>query len=142
MSAVGRTAPVLDTLMIEPRPRAFIASPTSAESRNGPLRLTPITLSQSSSLTSVRRSYSGDMPALLTSTSTPPFHASAVRASSLDVRPSAGVAGDADRFGAGIAQLGGRGLAGILLAARDDDGGAGAGERLLTSPIRDRASRP
>ena len=57
MSRVGRTAPVLETLMIEPPPPATIRSPTSAASRNGPLRLTPITLSKSSSVTSLSVSY-------------------------------------------------------------------------------------
>ena len=53
MSRVGRTAPVLDTLMIEPPPASTIRSPTSAASRNGPLRLTAMTLSNSSSVTSL-----------------------------------------------------------------------------------------
>ena len=53
MSRVGRTAPVLETLMIEPPRPSAIRSPTSAASRNGPFRLTPITLSKSSSLTSL-----------------------------------------------------------------------------------------
>ena len=44
MSRVGRTAPVLETLMIEPPPAATIRSPTSAASRNGPFRLTAIDL--------------------------------------------------------------------------------------------------
>ena len=53
MSRVGRTAPVLETLMIEPPPASTIRSPTSAASRNGPFRLTAITLSKSSSVTSL-----------------------------------------------------------------------------------------
>ena len=43
--------------------------PNSADSRNGPLRFTPMTLSKSSSVTSGSDGYSGDMPALFTSTS-------------------------------------------------------------------------
>src|SRR5439155_14879061 len=70
MSRVGRTAPVLLTLMIEPPPSATIRSPTSADSRNGPFRLTAITLSKSSSVTSLIAPYMGERPALLTRTST------------------------------------------------------------------------
>ena len=40
MSPLGRTAPVLETLMIEPPSPATMRSPTRADSRNGPLRLT------------------------------------------------------------------------------------------------------
>ena len=72
MSPVGRTAPVLEMLMIEPPSPAAIRSPMSADSRNGPLRFTPTTLSKSSSLTSASVGYSGDTPALLTRTSTRP----------------------------------------------------------------------
>ena len=72
MSFVGRTAPVELTLMIDPPPASSIRSPTSAASRNGPFRLTPMTLSKSSSVTSVSSPYSGDSPALLTRTSTRP----------------------------------------------------------------------
>ena len=56
MSDVGRTAPVLLTLMIDPPSPASIRSPTSAASRNGPLRLTSTTLSKSASVTSLSRS--------------------------------------------------------------------------------------
>jgi hypothetical protein len=55
MSPVGRTAPVLLTLMIEPPSLAAIRSPTKADSRNGPFRLTANTLSHSSSETSESR---------------------------------------------------------------------------------------
>ena len=51
MFGVGCTAPTLQMLMIEPPPPAAIRVPTSALSRNGPLRLTASTLSNSSSLT-------------------------------------------------------------------------------------------
>ena len=51
MSLVGRTAPVLETLMIDPPPASTIRSPTSEARRNGPLRLTATTLSNSSSVT-------------------------------------------------------------------------------------------
>ena len=36
MSPVGRTAPVLETLMIEPPSPAAMRSPTSAHRRKGP----------------------------------------------------------------------------------------------------------
>ena len=72
MSLVGRMAPVLETLMIEPPPAATIRSPTSAARRNGPLRLTPITLSNRSSVTSDSFPYIGEIPALFTSTSMRP----------------------------------------------------------------------
>ena len=64
---------MLETLMMDPPygPSAILV-PTSAVSRNGPFRLTPSTLSHSSSLTEVRSGYRGDMPALFTSTSTRP----------------------------------------------------------------------
>ena len=52
----GRTAPALEMLMIEPPVPAAIRVPTSAVSRNGPLRFTPMTLSNSSSETSVTSS--------------------------------------------------------------------------------------
>ena len=61
MLAVGRTAPVLLTLMIDPPPTspslfsAAIRSPTRADSRNAPFRLTANTLSHSSSETSDSR---------------------------------------------------------------------------------------
>jgi hypothetical protein len=55
MSPVGRTAPVLLTLMIEPPSLAAIRSPTKVDSRNGPFRLTANTLSHSSSETSESR---------------------------------------------------------------------------------------
>ena len=72
MSGAGRMEPVVDTLMMDPPSPAAIRVPTSVVRRKGPLRLTPITLSHSSSVTAVRSGYSGDMPALLTSTSTWP----------------------------------------------------------------------
>ncbi len=55
MSGAGRSEPVLETLMMDPPygPAAILV-PTSAVSRNGPFRLTPSTLSHSSSLTAVR----------------------------------------------------------------------------------------
>ena len=58
--------------MIEPPPSATIRSPTSADNRNGPLRLRLTTASNSFSVTEPSDSYSGDMPALLISTSTLP----------------------------------------------------------------------
>src|SRR4051812_30287952 len=66
---VGRRDPVLLTKMIDPRPAATMRVPTSEVSRKPPLRLTSKTLSYSSSVTLGRSGYSGDMPALLTSTS-------------------------------------------------------------------------
>ena len=55
--------------MIEPPPAAAIDAPNRADSRNGPLKFTDITLSNNSSDTSVSDGYSGDIPALFTSTS-------------------------------------------------------------------------
>ncbi len=52
---VGCSAPMLLMLMIEPPSAACICSPTSAPRRNGPLRLTPMTLSKSSSPTALSR---------------------------------------------------------------------------------------
>ena len=86
----GRTAATLEMLMIEPRPAAFIRSPNSALSRNGALKFTAMTLSKSSSVISPRLGYSGDIPALLTSTSTR-SNASydvSTRASRSDQRPT------------------------------------------------------
>ena len=58
--------------MIEPPPASYIRRPISAQSRNGPLKFTPITLSNSSSDVSAADGASGDMPALLTRMSTAP----------------------------------------------------------------------
>ena len=58
--------------MIEPPSASYIRCPISAHSRNGPLKLTPITLSNSSSDVSSDDGASGDMPALLTRMSTVP----------------------------------------------------------------------
>ena len=68
----GRSEPWVLTLMMAPPPSATMRSPTNAESRNGPLRLRFVTASNNFSVTSDSLSYSGDMPALLTSTSTRP----------------------------------------------------------------------
>ena len=52
MSGAGRREPVLETLMMDPPyGPAAMRVPTNAVRRNGPLRLTPITLSHSSSVT-------------------------------------------------------------------------------------------
>src|SRR5271154_4125611 len=51
-SGVGRIEATLDTLMIAPPSPAAIRDPNSADRRNGPLRFTPITLSNRSSLVS------------------------------------------------------------------------------------------
>ena len=64
--------PIVLTLMIEPDPASYIRLPTRDPSRNGPFRFTPTVLSNSSSVTASRLEYSGDMPALLTKTSTRP----------------------------------------------------------------------
>lgn len=58
----GIRAPEEETLMIEPPPASAIRCPISDASRNGPLKLTPITLSKSSSLVSAEEGASGDMP--------------------------------------------------------------------------------
>ena len=68
-TAVGRMAATLLTLMIDPPLPTAIRGATNAISRNGPLTLTLMTLSKRSSVTSGRLGYSGDIPALLTSTS-------------------------------------------------------------------------
>ena len=71
-SGSGRIAAIEETLMIAPPSPAAIFVPTSAASRNGPLRLIASTLSKSASSMASRLGYSGDRPALLTSTSTRP----------------------------------------------------------------------
>ena len=57
--AVGRMAATLLTLMIEPPSPSAMRGAINVISRNGPLRLTPITLSKRSSVTSGRLGYSG-----------------------------------------------------------------------------------
>ena len=54
--APGLCDAVLETKMIEPPSPAAMRVPTSAVSRNGPLRLTSSTLSYSASVTSLTRS--------------------------------------------------------------------------------------
>ena len=71
-SGSGYRAATLETLMMLPPSPCAIRVPIAAVRRNGPPRLTSMTLRQSSSETPSMRSYSGDMPALLTSTSTRP----------------------------------------------------------------------
>ena len=51
---LGRTAPILEMLTIEPPPAAAIRAPATAISRNGPLRLTSMVLSNSPSVTDAR----------------------------------------------------------------------------------------
>jgi hypothetical protein len=69
----GRWDATEETKMIEPPgSAAAIFVPISADSRNGPLRLTAITLSYSCSVTASTLGYSGDIPALLTRTSQRP----------------------------------------------------------------------
>ena len=58
--------------MIDPPPSATMRSPTRVDNRNGPLKLRFTTASNSFSVTVDSDSYSGDMPALLISTSTLP----------------------------------------------------------------------
>ena len=67
---------VVPMLMMEPPSWPAICAAARTASRNGPFRLTASVLSNSSSLTASRLSYSGDMPALLTSTSSRPVRAS------------------------------------------------------------------
>ena len=55
--------------MIEPPPASYMRLPNTAEARNGPFRFTSITLSNSPSDTSYSDGYSGDRPALFTSSS-------------------------------------------------------------------------
>ena len=66
------TAPVLDTLTMAPPPDACMRSPIKDIKRNGPRKLSPITLSNNASVTSESLSYKGDMPALLIRISTFP----------------------------------------------------------------------
>src|SRR5215831_15570677 len=70
--AEGRIEETDETLIIAPPAPAFIFDPNSAESRNGPFRLTAITLSNRSSVCSTNEGYKGDSPALLISTSQRP----------------------------------------------------------------------
>src|SRR5271155_1472587 len=66
------TEPTVEMLMIEPPPASTIRVPINVERRNGPRRFTPSTEFHISSVMSSRDSYSGDFPALFTSTSTRP----------------------------------------------------------------------
>jgi len=68
----GRIEPLELMLTMRPPPSATIRSPTRTDNRNGPLRFRFITASNSFSVTLLKESYSGDMPALLTSTSSFP----------------------------------------------------------------------
>src|SRR4029077_112117 len=77
----GFSDAVLEMLMIEPPSPFAIRLPTSADRRNGPLKFSPTTLSNRSSEMSSSTGYSGDMPALLTSTSTRPNRSYAASAS-------------------------------------------------------------
>src|SRR6195952_3635941 len=65
-------------LIIEPPPVAFIASAARAVSRVGPLRLTPITLSNNVSDVASRDGASGLIPALLIRPSSRPQRPAAV----------------------------------------------------------------
>src|SRR3546814_9102980 len=89
-SGSGQSAPDDDTLMIEPPSPATMRWPTSAESRKGPLKLTPTTLSNSSSEVSADDGARGDMPALFRSTSKRPnpAYAASTSASMSAQRPT------------------------------------------------------
>ena len=56
LSVWGRTAPRLDTLMIDPPSPSLMRVPTSAHSRKGPFRFTACTESYIFSVTSTTRS--------------------------------------------------------------------------------------
>ena len=129
MSLVGRTAPVLETLMIEPPPAATIRSPTSAARRNGPLRLTAITLSNSSSLTSVSLSYMRRDAGVVDEDVDAPEVAVDVLDEGVELVPVPDVAGARGSLGALGAQRRRDLVAGVGLAADDDDLGARLGER-------------
>ncbi len=111
--------------MIDPPPSATIRSPTRADSRNGPLRLRLTTESNSFSVTEPSDSYSGDMPALLISTSTLPkrSYAASTNPSSSIPAPDVHLVRQRGAAGRGGDLLGG-GHAGVVLAAGDDDVGA------------------
>ena len=103
--------------------------PISAVRRNGPLRLTAMTLSNSSSPTSTRLGYSGAMPALLTRMSTLPNSACDGGVEGVEIGPLPDVAGDRQRRPTRLlAHLLGERRAGVELAAGDGDVGAAAGE--------------
>ena len=85
---LGRTAPMLEMLTIDPPPAAAIRSPATAISRNGPLRLTSMVLSNSASDTDARSRRSGAMPALLTRMSRRPSSAM-IRSTAGSMRPTA-----------------------------------------------------
>ena len=61
---LGRREAVLDTIMMLPPLPLAILVPTTLERRNGPLRLTAMTLSYKSSVCSASDGYKGDIPAL------------------------------------------------------------------------------
>src|SRR5262249_49572207 len=75
VSGSGRIAAVEETLIIEPPSPAAIREPNSADRRTAPLRLTPMILSNNSSLVSTDEGASGEIPALLISTSARPQRA-------------------------------------------------------------------
>ncbi|SLH39636.1 Uncharacterised protein [Mycobacteroides abscessus subsp. abscessus] len=66
---LGRSAPMLEMLTIDPPPAAAIRAPATAINRNGPLRFTSRVLSHRPSPTAARFGASGAMPALLTTMS-------------------------------------------------------------------------
>ena len=72
---LGRTDPMLEMLTIEPPPAAAIRAPATAISRNGPLRLTSMVLSNRDSETLSRLGESGAIPALFTRMSRRPSRA-------------------------------------------------------------------
>ena len=138
MSLVGRTAPVLETLMIDPPPPSTIRSPTSAASRNGPLRLTAITLSKSSSVTSLRLLVHRRDAGVVDEHVDAAEVAVDVLDQPVELLPVPDVAGvGRSRLAALGAQRGGDLVAGVGLAADDDDLGAG-----LREAARDREPEP
>ena len=137
MSLVGRTAPVLDTLMIEPPPASTIRSPTSAASRNGPFRLTRDDLVEQL-LGDV-----GEAPVDRRDAGVVDEHVDAAEVAidvvdqPVELLPVPDVARVGGRPAALGAQRGGDLVAGVGLAADDDDLGAG-----LREAARDRSPSP
>src|SRR5689334_14908782 len=126
---------VVPILMIVPPSRAAMCVAASAASRNGPFRLTASVLSNSSSLTASRLGYSGDMPALFTSTSSLPAHARVSAMSRSQSPPPAHVTGDGHRLTPGRGpDLLGRCLACVKLAGGYHHVGARLGQGLDDGP--------
>ena len=124
--------------MIEPPSPAAIRSPTSADSRNGPLRLTPTTLSKSSSVhVGERRVQRGDAGVVDEDVDAPELLVGGVD-EPLEVVPASDVARARRARGRRRPRSSAAtSRAGVRLAAGDDEVGAGRRER-----ARDRQAEP